>query len=442
MHRTKLEKAIKNRNEMKNNLFKKNVATIIIVVLLSLGSKGQTMLSGIISSNTTLTYANSPFLVTSNLIVNQFIVVTVEPGVVVNFASGVQLLVRGKLVANGTALDSIYFTSNNQSMGSWAGIKIDNYSGAKVECSYFRGRYADIFFEDIKSVDSDTVIKLSHCKFDYNNQVINSTSITSNNKKYYNACTFAHNSSVNQSAYNSTFKNSILYDGVTGIKNFEVFSLPTIIDSCIVHDFTNYATGGRCTITHSTIFNNFIGVGIWQNTTLHFNFIYQNTIGLNVNYTSINPTNQITQNQICNNATNVKMYYSSDFNALNNCWCLNNSAQIGATMHDFFAAAGLGIVNYTPFDTNCSLIISVHKIAESNANVLIYPNPYIDKLNVKINTNEPTEIILYDIQSGKILEQTFTNTTAINTEQLAKGIYLYTVRNKNGIIKNGKVIKE
>ena len=73
--------------------------------------------------------------------------------------------------------------------------------------------------------------------------------------------------------------------------------------------------------------------------------------------------------------------------------------------------------------------------------VSIYPNPVIDKLNVQTNNYEQTEITLYDITSRKLLQQTFTNTTIINTEQLAKDIYIYEIRNKNGIIKKGKIIK-
>ena len=72
----------------------------------------------------------------------------------------------------------------------------------------------------------------------------------------------------------------------------------------------------------------------------------------------------------------------------------------------------------------------------------IFPNPIANKLNVQTNNYEQAEIILYDLSSRKLLQQTFTNTTTINTEQLAKGMYLYEVRNRNGIIKNGKVIIE
>ncbi len=75
-------------------------------------------------------------------------------------------------------------------------------------------------------------------------------------------------------------------------------------------------------------------------------------------------------------------------------------------------------------------------------NIKVFPNPVTDKLNVQANNYEPTEIILYDLSSRKLLQQTFINTTTINTEQLAKGMHLYTVRNRNGIIKNGKVIKQ
>jgi len=77
-----------------------------------------------------------------------------------------------------------------------------------------------------------------------------------------------------------------------------------------------------------------------------------------------------------------------------------------------------------------------------SAAVKIYPNPIMNKLNVWVKNNELSEIIIYDITSRKIFNQSFTNSTSINTEQLAKGIYLYEVRNKNGVIKKGKVVKD
>lgn len=71
----------------------------------------------------------------------------------------------------------------------------------------------------------------------------------------------------------------------------------------------------------------------------------------------------------------------------------------------------------------------------------IYPNPLNNKLNIDLITNQLSEIILYDISSRKMLQQSFTNSISINTEQLAKGLYLYEIKNKQGIIKQGKVVK-
>jgi OOP family OmpA-OmpF porin len=72
----------------------------------------------------------------------------------------------------------------------------------------------------------------------------------------------------------------------------------------------------------------------------------------------------------------------------------------------------------------------------------LYPNPITDKLKIELKNNEPTEITLYDLSLKELFQQTFTNAATINIEQLSNGMYFYEVRNKNGIIKNGKVIKE
>ena len=79
---------------------------------------------------------------------------------------------------------------------------------------------------------------------------------------------------------------------------------------------------------------------------------------------------------------------------------------------------------------------------KQNNDISLFPNPFTNQLTFQLSSKELNEIILYDLSSRKLLKQTFTNTTTINTEQFAKGMYLYTVRNRKGIIKNGKVIKE
>ena len=75
-------------------------------------------------------------------------------------------------------------------------------------------------------------------------------------------------------------------------------------------------------------------------------------------------------------------------------------------------------------------------------NVNIYPNPFNNELNILNNNNEFYEIILYDLLSKKVLNQTFSSSTTVNAKLLSTGIYIYEMRNKNGIIQYGKMIKE
>jgi len=75
-----------------------------------------------------------------------------------------------------------------------------------------------------------------------------------------------------------------------------------------------------------------------------------------------------------------------------------------------------------------------------NTSIHVYPNPIINELNISINNNELSEIILYDIASRKILQQKFTHSVSLNTEHLAKGLYLYELLSRNGLCKKGKVI--
>jgi hypothetical protein len=88
---------------------------------------------------------------------------------------------------------------------------------------------------------------------------------------------------------------------------------------------------------------------------------------------------------------------------------------------------------------HCTL--GIDDLASQNS-VNIFPNPVTNELNVETNSNELAEIILYDIASRKLLQQKFRNAVSMNTEQLAKGLYLYEVRCGNSLCKKGKLVKD
>jgi hypothetical protein len=89
----------------------------------------------------------------------------------------------------------------------------------------------------------------------------------------------------------------------------------------------------------------------------------------------------------------------------------------------------------------CMSTVGINEI-KTNEGINLFPCPFSDKINITTNKNESAEFVLYDVTGRKTLQQLFTNATSINTAQLAKGIYLYEVRNKNGVIKKGKVVKD
>jgi uncharacterized delta-60 repeat protein len=81
-------------------------------------------------------------------------------------------------------------------------------------------------------------------------------------------------------------------------------------------------------------------------------------------------------------------------------------------------------------------------ISSSAGFINVYPNPFSGQLTLRLANNMQATIILYDIFSRQILQETFANSATIYTDQLADGIYFYELKNKSGTIATGKIIKQ
>jgi len=132
-----------------------------------------------------------------------------------------------------------------------------------------------------------------------------------------------------------------------------------------------------------------------------------------------------------------------------NQWYLDSVIINGATSQ-YYTPTQNGDYTVTYTDSNgCTVTSTPFHLTTIGINELlmvydfkVYPNPVGDKLFITSEYSEPFEIILFDIASRKLLDEHFTNSVTLKTSQLAKGIYLYELRNKNGSIVNGKVVKE
>lgn len=89
-----------------------------------------TSVSGAITTNTTWSALQSPFLVRGSVLVNTGVTLTIEPGVEVRFTASQALRIDGALIARGNTDRKIKFTSNNilPKKGDWGFIRFTDAS--------------------------------------------------------------------------------------------------------------------------------------------------------------------------------------------------------------------------------------------------------------------------------------------------------------------------
>ncbi|MBK8366494.1 MAG: T9SS type A sorting domain-containing protein [Bacteroidetes bacterium] len=84
---------------------------------------------------------------------------------------------------------------------------------------------------------------------------------------------------------------------------------------------------------------------------------------------------------------------------------------------------------------------AIHNLEKDNS-VSCFPNPFSTQLTFSLSDKVQTTVSLRDLLGQQVLRQSFTNSTTLNTELLADGIYFYELRNSKGTLKTGKLIKQ
>jgi len=115
-----------------------------------------TYVSGTITSNTNWIQVNSPYIATDTVTIVNGVVLTINPGVEVRFATETSLICHGTLNAVGTAVGTITFTSDQatHTTGHWKGIKLFGSGTNGSQISYCEIMYArkGIYVENVSGI--------------------------------------------------------------------------------------------------------------------------------------------------------------------------------------------------------------------------------------------------------------------------------------------------
>lgn len=458
-----------------------------ISVLLCNSVYAQTNVSGSIHSNTTWTLANSPYHLTSNVIVFPGVTLTIQPGVKVIFDGNFTLEIRGKINAIGTASDKIYFcgkmiiNSNDTFYAYWEKVLIEpnnkgtgefkycvfkdantalevNNAKAKVDFCVFENNRVGIYGFNTLNSGFESI---NDCVFKYNSKGVEFAYST-----IFRNCTFSHNGegiyvAVTCNTYNCTYQfnknginiyigniySSTFYKNLVGLKahNFDGGFSNVIIDT--LYD---------CTITHNEIGIEDSAASAGQRYLILNNTISYNNIGYIVYYAG-DITEQyaakVKYNKICHNTTyNVVNFNNQNKNFTDNCFCTDDSSVIEDKIFDGYDDSNLGLITYNIYDTACESKLSntfknlpvqdkdtgclnfascvkytgINKLYATVQLLNIYPNPAASNMTIQIENTLMFSLKIYD-QFGRLVynQEDFVQKTdlEIDIEDWHNGMY-------------------
>jgi predicted outer membrane repeat protein len=276
----------------------KKIYLFIGLITLVYLSFGQTNVpAGYVSGTWAL--SNSPYNIQGSIEIPDGSTLTIEPGVIVNFQGAYKLNVQGRLLATGTANDSIIFTTSNTIQG-WRGIRFDgtpatNDTSKIVYCKLQFGkasgssdhdRYGGaLYFQNVSKVmihncnisnnQADTYGGAIFCT---GSPIDICSNVISNNKT--NGFTWGGGAiacfNSNLTLTNNTITNNMSVGSSCGGGGIllSAYSIPVIKNNIIVNNSSNngggiYCTDGSCPILINTI--------LWGNTATHGSQVFVNT---------------------------------------------------------------------------------------------------------------------------------------------------------------------
>lgn len=409
-------------------------------------------IEGEITSDTIWKKDNGPYIIVGNVQVRQGIMLTIEPGVEVLYSGPYEILVKGRIIVNGTPEEKIIFTSTNPSESSNATmIKFDGTELANSQFSHVEMKNAAyaicanygtgvLNVSNIKVVDAAVIsysaeISIDKSEFDsaeingkcwgngkieISNSSISSSYLIAGNR--HNGIT-VNKSTITNSLFdirntadiidsylqdcNIKTETNVVEEGqIVTVSNSRLINSPIdlpeanliISNSKINYSGANGIICRRGNISDSSITGNGAGVGICASgKTLYLknSIIKQNEVGIKlIGYGELQAGNcDIYENTIFNieNRSIQRSYVS------NNYWGTINPSEVSAKIYDYYDNKNYGIVKYSSYDNYSNVDMGINADLIPQISIEIEPKEIKSGQPITINIIGADDIRLSQI---------------------------------------------
>lgn len=470
------------------------IVPFLNALLLCFSSPAQTFWGGIITTNETLTAAQSPYIIDQNTLVMEGVTLTVEPGTVLRFRDSVRMQINGTIRAIGTESDSIVFTRAAGSSSGWGGLHFHDLSEDYNELTDQGSRLSYVQIKHTISVtvsNSPTYVlmvknaspMIEHCEiscyegpifFFVSGATMRDCSIhDSKTANTLNAQdhTFQHQLTIERCRFSG------IYGGIDPSAS-RVLSLfgNILLKDCVVENTNHEITAAiysNAVRLHNNIFRNSeIAVALlggWQpSTEIIGNRFSGNKVNLLLSACQRMPvisendfmdfeTNSVEVSQyhypfLTEDCATIDTYFT--MNLQNNFWGVSDSGAIAASIYDFYdnfleqVIVDFSGFTPTPFnaasESAASLPQNIHCTSEIGLKehavplVKISPNPVSDGyFYLEPGTSGLILLTLTDL-TGRIVEKKQVNylptdqPILFRTEKALHGPFLLTIGDRNG----------
>ncbi len=361
--------------ETQNTLMRSVIISLLLFVsiLISAETVESTDVSGIISTNTTWTLADSPYVIVGDTLIEEGNKLIIEPGVEIIFDNSYALYVDGSLEAVGNSMSPINITTGSIEQGEIS-FRITSDTGENA----FKNCFIDNIGITIDRASVDFLnSKLLEAHLDFNNgnyvaEIRNNSFSNCTSEVLINSGGGGSYNLVNNSFYSCAIKfygtgtNSktyVLNNSFSGSPHYGLELLSGGRDATFrgnrIFDNENGVNidglGTDSDFTNNLIYNNGIGLrteGIGSSTFVEYNTIVQNNIGVDISYRVYD--DMIRFNNIYNNTqydAKTRRSYEDNTNIPLNYWGTTNLTLISEHIYDYYDDYNLGKIVYEPILT-------------------------------------------------------------------------------------------